>query len=1121
MGSSSSPSFVRALAPLLALALALSACTGSEDPAEDATEAEQAQDGDEGEGEGAAPGGGGEVADVARAWLADTYGLSGEVLDALEVAEVTTSPGVEHVRFVQTADGIEILDAEITVHVLESGEVQSATDDLVTAEPSGGEVAVDEAQALDVASKAVTGELTGEPAAAEVWVRNGEALQRAWRVELATDSPMASWIVLVDAASAQVISAEQATFGRHGAAAHQPPGAAVVAGTVGAADKPGVSGVEVAQAGGDACVVEAPGACVFLPDPIYAAGGELGSPSQANDHLAPVELLGLDDPTALVGEFVNTEPAGLPIEPTREEDGTWAGGRAAPGFEAAMVYYWIDRVQRHIQDLGFSGVLDDPFEVIPIDPDVVDNAFYSPAERRIHMGVGSDGIHEGEDANGIVHEYGHAVLDAQAPGILGSPEGGAYHESFGDLLALLTTLEHRDGDIGCLFAWAEAGECLRRLDSDKVYPDDLQNQVHADGEIYNGAIYDVLEALLAEEGLAIEDCPGTTDCTPTADRVLQTLLASHSYLPNDPTLPDVAQAFLLADAAVSGGADVALLEAAFAAHGLVGGGQSMVDGGGEAMAATDGVALQVEIVHSYRGDLEVIAGVLGPDGADLCEPIQLVAPDETDDADDLIGEVDVTDTACAGLVPPAPDQAWYLQVIDTLAEDEGQINQFAVVVDGVPYLAGGLPSLIPDADPQGAFAVVAGTGETVEPESMTGMSDGSAGGGPVLSVDISHTYVGDLRITAGVVDADSTIICSVTALEADPSNPGDGGIGGDIDLSSCAEHYPPGPDRRWYLLVVDTAAVDEGTVDQLVLTGPDGQTFAFDAVPVAIPDADVDGVALLLDGAGGSSGQAGGGGTSADLTASLQVTHPYQGDLAVTAGAVSAEGDVLCEVVLASPDQANAVADLAVDASMADCARHYPPTAAQPWFVFAADTLAADTGTLDAFTVTGPDGATYGAAGLPLALPDADPDGVFVLLEPLGGGSTGGSTGATGGGTAGGEVTADVAISHSYVGDLEINVGVTDADGQVLCEEAIRTPDAQDASADLAGPVSFGACSELYPPSAGAVFYLEVIDTAAADTGQVDAFTLVGPDGQRRDAGGLPAPIPDDDPSGVVIPIFG
>jgi subtilisin-like proprotein convertase family protein len=1097
----------RALAMLLALALVVSACTGGgEDAAEETPDEQPGQTEDGGDGGGgdeAAAGGGGAAEEAARTWVADTYGE--DVLEALEVAEVTTSPGVEHVRFAQTADDIEILEAGITVHVLESGEVQSATDDLVTAQPSEAAQEVDEAQALDVATKAVTGTVDGEPQVAQVWVRNGEVLQRAWRVEVATTDPVSSWTVLVDAASAEVLSAEEATFGLHRPEPPSAPGAAARA------------AVEVAQASGDACDAPSPGACVFLPDPIYAAGGSLSSPEAANDFLTPVELQGLDDASALVGEHVDTEPEGVPVEPTRQDDGTWAGGRATPGFEAAMVYYWIDRVQRQIQAAGFTDVLNGPFPVYPVDPETVDNAFYSPSEGRIHMGVGSDGINEGEDASGIVHEYGHAVLDAQAPGLLGGAEGGAYHESFGDLLAMLTTLSHRDGDVGCLFPWPEEGQCLRRLDSDKVYPDDLVQEVHLDGEIYNGAIYDVTEALLDAQGVSIEDCGGTQDCEEVADRVLATLLTANSYLTNDPTLPDVAETFVLANDAVFDGADAELIAEAFAAHGLVGGGEGMVDAGGEEMADGDGggVVVQVDITHSYRGDLRVLAGVLGPDGEDLCEPVELAAPDEQDDGDNLIGQLDVTGTACAGFVPPSPEQVWYLQAIDTLAEDEGEIAGFNVVVEGVPYLATGVPQPIADADPEGTFAFVAGAGEDVEPDGMGEVT----GDGPVLSLEISHGYRGDLDVSAGVVDADSQIICSVTVHEPDAGDSSGEGLAGDVDMSDCAELYPPSPDQRWFLLAVDTAAADEGAVEALSLTGPDGQTFAFDGVPVAIPDADPDGVALLLDGSGGSSGQAGGGGATDDPILSVSLTHPYRGDLVVTAGALSGE-EVLCEVVLAAQDQEASEADLAIDASLGECARFYPPTPDRPWFVFAADTLEADEGTLDSAVLTGPDGATFAAAGLPVELPDADPEGVLVTLEPTGGGEGGGDGGGTTGGAAG-EVSAEVAVTHTFVGDLEVNLGVTDADGAVLCETAVLAADPENSTADLSGSASFGECSALWPPAPDRIFYLEVIDSAAADTGSVDSFTVTGPDGTTLAAEGLPLPIPDADEAGVVIAILG
>ena len=37
--------------------------------------------------------------------------------------------------------------------------------------------------------------------------------------------------------------------------------------------------------------------------------------------------------------------------------------------------------------------------------------------------------------------------------------------------------------------------CLRRLDGTKLYPDDLDGEVHADGEIWSRALWDIRKAL--------------------------------------------------------------------------------------------------------------------------------------------------------------------------------------------------------------------------------------------------------------------------------------------------------------------------------------------------------------------------------------------------------------------------------------------------------------------------------------------------------------------------------------------------------------------------------------------------------------------------------------------------
>src|SRR5437660_1670658 len=101
-------------------------------------------------------------------------------------------------------------------------------------------------------------------------------------------------------------------------------------------------------------------------------------------------------------------------------------------FKEVMVYFHIDRIQRHLQALGFKNVLNHPIPV-NIDGQRDDNSHYSPSEKNLTFGTG--GVDDAEDAEIILHEYGHAIQDNQVPGFGASSEAGAMGEGFGDFLA--------------------------------------------------------------------------------------------------------------------------------------------------------------------------------------------------------------------------------------------------------------------------------------------------------------------------------------------------------------------------------------------------------------------------------------------------------------------------------------------------------------------------------------------------------------------------------------------------------------------------------------------------------------------------------------------------------------
>jgi Fungalysin metallopeptidase (M36) len=203
-----------------------------------------------------------------------------------------------------------------------------------------------------------------------------------------------------------------------------------------------------------------------------------------------------------------------------------------------MVYFHIDRTQRFLQNLGFDNILNKPIQV-NIDGETEDNSFYDPLDQSLTFGTG--GVDDAEDAEIILHEYGHAVQDAMVPGFGTSKEARAMGEGFGDYLAASFFADRKPElvqvTMGNWDAVAYSGEeppNLRRLDSNKKYPRDFVGEEHSDGEIWSACLWQIRQALGAQ----------------TANRLI---IAHHSLLPPDATFEQAAKQLIMTDKQLNGG----------------------------------------------------------------------------------------------------------------------------------------------------------------------------------------------------------------------------------------------------------------------------------------------------------------------------------------------------------------------------------------------------------------------------------------------------------------------------------------------------------------------------------------------------------------------------------------
>src|SRR3954468_8550606 len=168
-------------------------------------------------------------------------------------------------------------------------------------------------------------------------------------------------------------------------------------------------------------------------------------------------------------------------------------------FEQTMGYYWVTQAQRYIQSLGFGSTLpavNNRQQLLRINQFGGDNSFYRDGTGKLTITFGKGGVDDAEDAEVIVHEYGHSVQDDQVPGFGSTPEAGAIGEAFGDYLAVTvsehfapTPAEPGVADWDSTSYTSTVPHCLRRVDGDKHYPEDLVGEVHADGEIWSRALW--------------------------------------------------------------------------------------------------------------------------------------------------------------------------------------------------------------------------------------------------------------------------------------------------------------------------------------------------------------------------------------------------------------------------------------------------------------------------------------------------------------------------------------------------------------------------------------------------------------------------------------------------------
>ena len=306
---------------------------------------------------------------------------------------------------------------------------------------------------------------------------------------------------------------------------------------------------------------------VFLPNPVADLQNQSLTDQKDADYPAlakayeNVTLTDLDGSGTLTGRWANVKSSTGALAFTNTNEFLY--NRSQDEFEQVMAYYWVTEAQKYIQSLGFGSrmrAIDNQPQRIRINQLGADNSFETD-HPTLEIRYGKGGVDDAEDAEVILHEYGHAIHDSQNFSFA-SEEAGAISEGFGDYWAVTVSdvVSRADGvavssDLPCIADWdstsytSSVPHCLRRTDLDLHYPADLNGEVHHDGQIWSRALWDIRQSL--------------------GNRVADTIILTGSFDFPGTTMTALAQRTVLAAQQLYNASTAKTVKAAFHARGIL------------------------------------------------------------------------------------------------------------------------------------------------------------------------------------------------------------------------------------------------------------------------------------------------------------------------------------------------------------------------------------------------------------------------------------------------------------------------------------------------------------------------------------------------------------------------
>ncbi len=244
---------------------------------------------------------------------------------------------------------------------------------------------------------------------------------------------------------------------------------------------------------------------VFNPDPLTSAQVNYGAPYYDNNNstnssldaqlqFKTVALKFQNDTFYLENQYYQMKDFDAPNKTvTTSVKDTFQFNRSQDGFEDINCFYHLTVCKDYLANIGYPSLVNNYLNIDAHAWSGAENSSFDEYTIPATLLFGEGGIDDAEDADVVVHEFGHFISANAAPFSNAGLQRKSIDEGFGDYLASSYSRSISEYNWSKVFNWdGNNGSWQgRNSASTKQYPDDYTGNQWKDGEIWSSVLMEI------------------------------------------------------------------------------------------------------------------------------------------------------------------------------------------------------------------------------------------------------------------------------------------------------------------------------------------------------------------------------------------------------------------------------------------------------------------------------------------------------------------------------------------------------------------------------------------------------------------------------------------------------